>query len=157
MRLKTIHFVGAVLGKLYLAAEFVDGLIRHYWLQEPAPWKPNTIYPLGALVQPTTPDGYYFQAPVSSDIPAWQASKVYVVGARVQPTVANGYYYEVVDVTGDGATSSTVEPVWPIQEGAEVFEGEDSTTVPSVSTPAASSPTLAISPEIVDRYGLDNP
>lgn len=155
MRLKKAYFIGVILGKIYGAFEYIDGLLRHYWLQEPADWKAGTVYPLGALVQPTTHNGYYYQAPTSSPIPAWEASKVYVAGAKVQPTVANGYYYELVDVTGTGATSGTVEPVWPTEDGAEVFEGEDSTTVPSVSTASTTSTTDLISPEITDRYGLD--
>ena len=152
----TVYFSGTILGHLYVAAEFSDGLRRHFWLQDPPSWKPNTVYPLGALIQPTTPTGYYYQAPTSSPIPAWQPNKVYAAGAKVQPTVANGYYYELVDVTGDGATSSATEPVWPVQEGAEVFEGEDSTDVPSVSTPSTVSTTNLISTDIIDRYGLDD-
>jgi len=158
MRLRKIHFVGAILGKIYLAAEFIDGLIRHYWLQDPPVWKPNTIYMLGELVQPTTLDGYYYQAPVSSPIPAWQPNKVYAVGAKVQPTTANGYYYLLVDATGDAPTSGDTEPVWPVQEGAQVFETEDSTDVPSTATPtAASGINAGIGNEIVKRYDLDQP
>jgi len=155
MKIIKTYFTGVILGKLYVAVKFLNGLIRHYWLQEPPAWQPNKIYMLGDLVQPTVPNGYYYQAPVTSPIPAWQPSKVYAAGAKVQPKTANGYYYELVDVTGTGATSGTTEPVWPTQEGAEVFEGEDSTDVPSVSTPV-NTPAAGIGNEIVDRYNLDD-
>lgn len=157
MKLKTVWFTGVILGKIYVAVEFINGLIRHYWLQEPPAWKPGTIYPLGALVQPTIANGYYYEAPTSSPIPVWESGKVYAAGAKVQPTTANGFYYLLSDVTGDSPTSGDTEPLWPTTEGAQVFEGTDSTDVPSVATTPSSSPTTGISDEIAARYGLDDP
>lgn len=154
MHVKTVHFVGVILGQLYVAAEFVEGTVRHFWLQEPAAWQPNHIYALGELVQPTTPNGYYYQAPLATGVPAWEAGTVYGVGDTVSPSTPNGYLYEVVEVTGDTPTSGTAEPVWPTSAGAEVFEGTDNTDIPSTVTPPTGG-TQPIGSVIRDRYNLD--
>lgn len=154
MHLKTIHFVGIILGEPYVAAEFVDGITRHYWLQNPPTWQPNHVYALGELVQPSVPNGYYYQAPLATNTPAWAPSTVYAVGDQVQPTVPNGFVYEVTDVTGDSPTSGADEPAWPTSDGAEVFEGTDSTTVPSAAVPPSGG-TQPINPVTRDRYNLD--
>lgn len=149
-----VHFVGVILGELYVAAEFADGTVRHFWLQNPPAWQPNHVYGLGELVQPTMPNGYYYQAPASTGVPAWQAGTVYSVNDVVQPTVPNGYTYKVVEVTGDAPTSGDTEPAWPTAEGAQVFEGTDSSEVPSTAT----TPTggdQSIGSVIRDRYNLD--
>ncbi len=149
---KAIPFVGAILGKLYLAVDFVGGLIRQYWLQEPAAWKPGTAYLPNAMVQPTVPDGFYYAAETPSTAQVWKPNTVYAVGDKVQPTTSNGYYYVITDATGD-ATSGAVEPVWPTEEGALVFEGSDASVVPS-STTGSTNPANAIDPAIKNRYDL---
>lgn len=153
MHLRGIHFVGVILGELYVAAEFVDGTLKHYFLQEPDAWQANHVYTLGELVQPTVPNGYYYQAPTASPAQAWQPGTVYPIGTQVQPTTPNGYVYTVVDVTGTNPTSGTSEPTWPAKEGAQVFEGIEETSVPSDST-TPTSPTDGIGSGIRDRYGL---
>ena len=155
--LAEVHFVGVILGELYVAGEFADGTVRHFWLQDPPAWQPNHVYMLGELVQPTTPNGYYYQAPLSVAVPAWQAGTVYNVGDKVQPSTPNGYTYTVVEVTGDSPTSGTDEPTWPTAPGAQVFEGTDSTDVPSTATnPTGSSSggNTTIGSLIKDRYNL---
>lgn len=153
MHLKNMHFVGVILGQIYVAAEFVDGTVRHFWLQNPPAWQPNHIYALGELVQPTVPNGYYYQAPTSSPAQGWQAGTVYPIGAQVQPTTPNGYVYTVVDVTGTNPTSGTTEPAWPAKDGAQVFEGIEETSVPSDSTTPTGT-TDGINGTIRDRYNL---
>ncbi len=153
MHLKEIHFVGVILGQLYLAAEFVDGTVRHYWLQNPPTWQPNHVYGLGDLVQPSVPNGYYYQAPKVSDVPAWAPGTVYALGDKVQPSKPDGYVYTVVDVTGSSPTSGANEPVWPSKNGAQVFEGTEHTSVPA-NTTLPTGGTDGITPTIRDRYNI---
>lgn len=154
MHVKTVHFVGVILGQIYVAAEFLDGTVRHFWLQNPPAWQPNTIYGLGDLVQPTEPNGYYYQAPTSSPVQSWESGTVYALGDKVQPSTPNGYVYTVVDVTGDAPTSGDIEPTWPAKDGAQVFEGIEQTTVPSDATTPTTGIGTGIGPIIRDRYNL---
>lgn len=154
VHLTTVHFVGVILGQLYLANEYADGTIRHFWLQNPAAWQPNHIYGLGELVQPTVPNGYYYQAPTSSPVQGWVAGTVYALGDKVQPTTPNGYVYTVVDITGDSPTSGDTEPTWPAKDGAQVFEGIEQASVPSDATTPTGGTGSGIGSGIRDRYGL---
>lgn len=156
MHLKTIHFVGVILGELYLAAEFVDGTVRHYWLQNPATWQPNHVYLLGELVQPSTPNGYYYQAPAGAEVPAWAPGTVYAVGDTIQPATPNGWTYTVVEVTGTSPTSGSEEPTWPTSAGAEVFEGIEQSVTPANSPlPGGSAGGGGIGSGIRNRYNLN--
>lgn len=151
--LETVHFAGVILGEIYLAAAFSDGTLRHYWLQAPAAWQPDHVYGLGELVQPSVPNGYYYQAPPSVAVPAWQAGTVYAVGDVVQPTMPNGWIYTVVEVTGEAPTSGADEPTWPTSDGAQVFEGTEQASVPaSGNLPTGGSDP--INTTIRDRYNL---
>lgn len=152
MKIKSVPFVGAILGKLYLAVVFIEGTIRQYWLQEPATWKPDTVYQPGQLVQPSVPDGYYYAAETPAPAQIWQPNTKYNIGDKVQPTTPNGYYYEVTDATGD-AMSGATEPVWPTVEGSVTFESDDASTVPS-ATPTAPTANTQVDPAIQQRYDL---
>lgn len=154
MKVTKVHFTGLILGKIYVSAEFNNGVIRHFWLQEPAAWAPQHVYGLGELVQPSVPDGYYYQANTSSPAVPWTAGRSVAIGDVVQPTSPNGWEYVVTDTTGTPTTGET-EPAWPTEEGAQVFEGTDSTSVPSsdVSSATAGTPDQ-ISQALRDRYGL---
>ncbi len=59
MKVSKVHFVGIILGRIYVAVRFQNGVDRHYWLQEPGAWQPSTIYGLNTLVQPSAPNGFY--------------------------------------------------------------------------------------------------
>ncbi|NII54398.1 hypothetical protein [Luteibacter sp. SG786] len=151
--IKKIHFAKPFLGYLYVVAEFDDASVWHYWLQAPPIWQPNTIYGLGQLVRPSTENGFYYRSNSASKAPVWTANTPKQLGDVVQPTTANGWEYVVTEVTGTPTTGST-EPSWPTQEGAQVFEGTDSTTVPSDELSGGSG-SGANSPDqsVKDRYG----
>lgn len=51
---------------------------------------------------------------------AWEADAHYGIGASVKPSSANGFVYECVDVLYH---CGTTEPIWPVVDGAEVFDG----------------------------------
>lgn len=154
MNLVKVHFAGLILGKIYVSAEFSNGVIRHYWLQEPGDWAANTIYGLGQLVQPTVHNGYYYQAPLKGNSPAWAPGQTKAIGDVVQPTTPNGWEYVVTDETGNAVTGDT-EPAWPTADGATVFEGTDTTSIPSSSTTSNGVSSNQVDPTIKDRYGLN--
>lgn len=151
--LKQIHFAKPFLGFLYVVAEFADGGVYHYWLQSPSIWKPNTIYGLDEIVQPTVPSGFFYHTATKSAAPAWAPDQPKQIGDVVQPSTPNGWEYVVTEVTGTPTTGDT-EPAWPTAEGAQIFEGTDTTSVPSSELPGqqqsgAGSPSQSVK----DRYG----
>ncbi len=148
-----VHFVGLILGRMYGAAEFNDGLVRHYWLQETKDWQPNTVYQPGDLVQPTTHNGFYYKANTQSQAPKWAPEQAKAIGDVVQPTTPNGWEYVFKDVPRTPSTGSS-EPAWPTEEGAQVFEGTDSTTVPSAPVDSDAAVKEAYDQLIKDRYNL---
>jgi hypothetical protein len=152
-----IHFAKPFLGFLYVVAEFDDTNVYHYWLQKPAVWQANTIYGLDTLVSPSVASGFFYRTATKSAAPAWAPGQPKAVGDIVQPSTPNGWEYVVVEVTGTPTTGAT-EPSWPTAEGARIFEGTDSTTVPSdeLSQQAQNEVNSALSQEIKDRYGLGN-
>lgn len=125
-----IHFAAPFMGYPYVAAEFDNGDVYHYWLQSSGPWKANTMYERDAIVEPTTSNGLAYKATGGSDAPAWQPKTKYAVGDVVQPTVYNGWQYTVIEADGDNPTSSATEPEWLTTEGAQVIEDVDTTPAP---------------------------
>jgi hypothetical protein len=150
--LKYIYFAKPFLGYLYIVAEFSDGSIYHYWLQKPAAWLPNTIYPINGTVIPTTPNGYLYTAKTPVTAPVWQPNTVYNIGDVIQPSTPNGYLYTITSTAGAAAASGDTEPDWPAQDGAQVFEETDSTTVPSTGQ-ATTTSSVTVPPVVFDRYG----
>lgn len=147
-----IHFAKPYLGFLYVVAEFEDGTVRHYWLQSKAAWAANTIYGLDDIVSPSVANGYYYQTATKSSAPAWAAGQTKAIGDVVQPSTPNGWEYVVTDVTGTPVTGST-EPGWPTAEGATVFEGTDTITVPSNGSTAPPGLGQNLGQNTIDRYG----
>lgn len=151
--LQKIHFAKPFLGFLYVVAEFVDGSIFHYWLQNPSAWAANTIYGLDTLVSPSVANGYYYRTATKSNAPVWASGQSKSIGDVVQPTTPNGWEYVVTDVTGTPVTGGT-EPAWPTADGATVFEGTDTITIPSNDVSGGGSTgTGTTSQETKDRYG----
>lgn len=135
-----IHFASPFMGFLYVAAEFDDGNVWHYWLEELDQWSANTDYKIGDRVFPTTENGYAYQAERSSNPnQAWAPYVAHVVDDVIEPTVYNGFKYTVVAVTGDNPTTGGTEPDWPAQSGAQLIEysagNESGNIVPPVLDP----------------------
>lgn len=101
-------------GRIYVVAEYTDGARRHFWLEEPAAWQSAHVYAPGDSVQPTTPNGYYYDAQPSARVDLkWAPNTEKVAGDIVQPTVYNGLYYELLGSAGTPLKTSNKEPVWP--------------------------------------------
>jgi hypothetical protein len=150
--LEKIHFAEPFLGGLYIVAEFADESTYHYWLQPAgSTWAAETAYAAGALVEPTVPNGFVYQATRYGDpYPAWEADALRTAGdayytepSRVEPTVANGFYYECIDTDGPNPRSGTVEPTWPTEEGLTVIERVDTTIEDETTIDGSAPPTTA--------------
>jgi hypothetical protein len=137
-----IHFAKVYMGYLYVCCEFTDGVIADFWLQQPAAWTARNIYKANDLVQPSTPNGYYYKA-VQTTIPypAWTPNLMHTWHDKVQPTVYNGFFYDAYAMnsqsgpipTPPNVASGATEPIWPLADGAGVLEA-------SVGPPLTASP-----------------
>lgn len=152
--LSVIHFAGPFLGYLFVVAEFGNGDVFYYWLQRQDTWQADTVYRLGDLVEPSTPNGYAYQALRLNDPnPLWAANAQRQIGNTVEPTVADGYYYTVVDTDGANPRSGATEPTWNAADGAYTFEDADYVTPPSTTTPTGPTvPGNTPGGNIGDRY-----
>lgn len=118
-----VHRAFAFLGRLYVVAEFSDGLVKHYWIEDPNPWAASTAYSFGTVVQPTTETGFYYEIKTTAVVTAWQANTEVVVGDFKQPRTANGFKYEVTAVSGTAPIrTGNTEPTWPTTAGETVQE-----------------------------------
>lgn len=150
--LREIHFAGPFLRFLYVVAEFSNGDVFHYWLQRQSDWAANTIYQLGDLVEPTTPNGFIYQAlRLGAPNPLWSPDAPRANGNIVEPTVADGYYYTVVDTDGTNPRSGATEPTWNAADGAFTFEDVDTANPSSGGTGPVTPPSTPV-PDVSDRY-----
>lgn len=136
--LQFIHFASPFMGYPYVAAEFGNGDVYHYWLQSSGGWKASTMYKAGDIVEPTTPNGLAYKATGGENPPAWQPGTKYTVGDTVQPTVYNGFKYTLTVAEGANPASGASEPAWIASEGAQVVEDVDNTPAPTVPTGGSS-------------------
>jgi hypothetical protein len=151
--IEEINFAAPFMGYLYVAATFENGDCRHFWLQGGEEWEADTVYALGDIVVPSVPNGLAFQAQRLTDPnQSWAPNVLRTLGDVIEPTAYNDFYYTVVDTQGDNPRSGTVEPTWPTEDGARVFEDADGSadTPPSVTEMPDTS--AVPSPGLVDRY-----
>lgn len=152
--LSAVHFAEPFLGSLYVVAEFSDGNIYHYWLQTATTWAASTEYELYALAQPSTPDGFAYQATrLGNPWPSWTPEAPRSVSDSIEPTVYSGYYFTVESVVGANPRSGSTEPLWPTEAGAVIIEDTDDTAnAPDATPPAPPPPGSELPDGIRDRY-----
>lgn len=156
--LEKIHFAEPIMGALYVVAEFDGGDVYHFWLQSGPTWEASRMYKIGDIVTPSTPNGFAYQATrISAPFPSWQPGVERAVNDVVEPTVFNDYYYTVVDVAGNNPASGTVEPEWPLADGAQVIEDTEAVAATGATTTTQPDVDVTPSPDIVDRYGSFTP
>lgn len=109
-----IHYAAPFLGYLYVAAEFENGDVYHYWLQAANEWEASTTYQEGQIIVPSTPNGLGYKAHrVLPKYPNWIPGMEVIVGTKVEPTMANGYYYEATatsEADGVGTPGGSPNP-----------------------------------------------
>lgn len=156
LTLARIHFAKPMMGFLYVAAEWSNGDVFHYWLQTADEWQENTVYKVGALVAPSVANGYFYRAN-RADEPgtAWAPNVVRSVGDVVEPTTYNGFKFTVIETYGASPRSGAIEPAWPEVDGAIIAEDTDG-VAPSTTTPPPPGGGDDLPPDIRDRYGLNS-
>lgn len=145
-----VHFAQAFLGRLYVVAEFDNGDVFHYWVTNAAAWLANTQYGYLQQVQPTTVNGFYYEATNVSTVVSWSAGVTIALNEERQPRTYNGFKYRATSVTGTPPVkTSDVEPTWPTTEGGTVVEYSYGGTTPSTTPPA---PTPTYPPGVGNEY-----
>lgn len=124
--LAVIHFAQPFMGFLYVVAEFDNGDVYHYWLEEIDTWEAQTVYSEGDRVAPTVPNGFMYRATrLTSAGTPWAPNVTRTVGEVIEPTTSNGFSYECIATTGANPASGATEPNWPASDGAIVIELTD--------------------------------
>lgn len=144
-----IHFQAPFMGFPYVAAEFLDGSVWHYWLEELDAWSAGTDYLIGDRVFPTVENGFAYQATRSGSAnEAWAPNVSRTIGDVIEPTVYNGYKYTAVATSGGNPSSGPFEPEWPTENGAQVTEFSDGSGSPTpTSTVVDPNPDLGTVPQ----------
>lgn len=156
--IKTIWFAKPFMGFPYVVAEFANGDVFHYWLQNAGNWAANTVYNTGTLILPlTTQTGLaYLAQRVSAVNPLWQPETGIALNTIVEPTQYTGFQYKAVAVAGASPHTGASEPVWPIVSAGTIQEfGDFDTSATDAGTTQGSTPSTAqpLSTTITDRYG----
>lgn len=164
LTIETIWFAQPFMGFPYIVAQFSDGSVYHYWLQNNGTWAADTVYDTGTLILPTTPTGLAYLATSTgyitsaagttalTSLPVWTAQTAIAEGYTVQPTTYTGYVYRAVAVAGSAPHTGSSEPAWPTTSAATIQEfGDFDTTSTDSGTNEVTTPTLGTS--ITDRYG----
>lgn len=131
-----IHFSAPYMNSPYVVAEYSNGDVYHFWLENLPEWEASTGYDIGNRVLPTVENGFHYEAGrLNAASPQWAPSVPRQVGDVVEPTVYNGFEYVVESVDGSNPASGTTEPVWPTVEDATVFEDTDGASFTFPTTP----------------------
>lgn len=157
--IKYIHYAKPIAGAMYVAAEFSDSEVFHYWLQEAPLWQANHLYLEGEIVQPAVPNGFTYMATrVGPPNPLWAPGVLRTVGDKVEPTTRNGYYYQVTITQGDSPASGQVEPKWIAEDGALVYEDVSGTDPPpDTFAPVPVAPVSPVAPRYSNPGGSRPP
>jgi hypothetical protein len=95
-----IWFAKPVMGFPYVVAQFSDGDIWHYWLQNNGTWTSSTDYTSASIVLPQSPNGLAYQGVRDfPPQPLWTAETVITSGSYVEPNTPTGFAYQAVAVT----------------------------------------------------------
>lgn len=157
LTLTKIWFAKPFMGFPYVVAQFSDGSIFHYWLQNNGSWAAGHVYMTGNIVIPDTPNGLAYQAQrQAAPNSNWSANAAVVLNQKVEPTEYTGYYYKAVAVVGTNPHTSGIEPVWPTTPGATLQEFGDfdqSSSDAGTTGQVISNSAAPLGSNITDRYG----
>jgi hypothetical protein len=154
-----IWFAKPFMGFPYVVAQFSNGDIFHYWLQNNGTWTSSTDYTSASIVLPPVLNGIAYQGirdfPVQ---PLWTPETIITSGSYVEPNTSTGFAYQAVATTGSPVHTGAIEPVWPTIAGGIVqeFGDFDVSTSDAGTTQASLNGISTASPlgsNITDRYG----
>lgn len=154
-----IWFAKPFMGFPFVTAQFSDGSVYDYWLQNNGSWTSATVYTSASIVTPDTPNGFAYQGvrdfPTN---PLWTADTIITSGSYVEPNEATGYAYKAIAVAGTSPHTGSTEPVWPTVSGGQIQEFGDFDTSSSDAgttqgTPSITTQANLLSSQITDRYG----
>lgn len=154
-----IWFAKPFMGFEYIVAQFGNGDIFHYWLQNAGTWTSSTDYTSASIVLPPVANGLAYQG--IRDFPPqplWTAETVVSSGSYVEPNTPTGFVYQAVATTGSPVHTGAVEPVWPTIAGGILQEFGDfdvSSTDAGTTQLTNGQITTAtgLGSNITDRYG----
>lgn len=149
-----IHFAKPFLGVMYVVAEFSNGDVYHYWLQQGKSWQASHNYfpeekPDELPVTPVTANGFFYEPSPADSPKPWKPLIERSVGDVITPSadfIANNpaaadYKMVVSEIIGSVPASGDSEPQWALTVGGVTYEyyqpGQtnpgDGTTAPSSS------------------------
>lgn len=136
--IKRVWFAAGMLGYPYVAAEFTDGVVAHYWLRytgvDAKTWKANNPYPKGFILSPG--NGYaYVASRLAADFPVWEPNTTRAVNDVREPTVRGDLKLTVTAVAGATPRSGEYEPAWELKDGGVTIEWADTAPVPPPPDP----------------------
>ena len=153
-----IWFAKPFMGFPYVVAQFNNGDIWHYWLQNNGTWTSTTDYTSASIVLPPVVNGLAYQG--VRDFPSqpnWTANTTITSGSYVEPNTATGFAYQAIAVAGNPVHTGAAEPVWPTIAGGIVqeFGDFDLSTTDAGTTQGNSvySTAAALGSTLTDRYG----
>jgi hypothetical protein len=153
----TIWFAKPFMGFPYVVAQFNNGDVFHYWLQNSGTWAANTIYDTGTLILPlTSPTGLaYLAQRVSTVNPTWQPETGIALNTIIEPTEYTGFQYKAVAVAGASPHTGQTEPTWPIAPAGilQEFGDFDTSSTDSGTSQPTTTTSQPLSTTITDRYG----
>lgn len=157
LTLTKIWFAQPFMGFLYVVAQFSNGDIFHYWLQNDGTWAPSTVYKSGSIILPTVENGIAYQA--VRDMPAnplWSPQTVITLNTIIEPTQYTGFAYKAIAVAGASPHTGSTEPIWPATINASIQEFGDFDVAQGVSDSSGSVSAEPLGSTITDRYGNSN-
>ena len=153
-----IWFAKPFMGFPYVVAQFNNGDIWHYWLQNNGTWTSTTDYTSASIVLPIVLNGLAYQG--VRDFPSqplWTAETTITSASYVEPNTPTGFAYQAVAVAGNPVHTGAVEPVWPAVAGGIVQEFGDfdvsATDAGTTQGQGVYSTAAALGSTITDRYG----
>lgn len=128
--LSKIYFAAPLLGYLYVVAEFANGTIWHFYLDDGASdfplWLANTQHSYGDIVCPNAYNGLRYYNTTYLNPSPWSAKLAVTVNStEVTPSKPNGYIYKCTAISvpaGANAATGTTEPTWPTAVNDTVVE-----------------------------------
>lgn len=155
-----IWYAKPFMGFLYVVAQFNNGNIVNYWLQNNGTWTSTTDYTSASIVLPPTANGLAYQGVRDwPSNPLWTPDTIVTSGSYIEPNTPTGFAYQAIAVAGSPVHTGLIEPVWPTVAGGIIQEFGDfdlNTTDAGTTQGNTSNPYSTASPlgsNITDRYG----